>query len=279
MGSIPVDYASWQGVTGLNDVAGVQAAVLEHPLDEVYVFTLHEIYLPYHNLGTSSEDLMTEVPVFQQTRSSPNWQGPIQSTDSATGSEVVKPVVSFATCKQNMRTYREPSGWGRVWTPTNSDPTNPSPDHLNRSVWLLMLTPKHCANNAVFCLGQIGHAFESNYDYGRWCRDVGCKELVAAKSANEDIRGDLYRPKRQLAGEERYDPRNFEEPRSDHTRMERYPNGKPKWHKDIEFRGVASRRPPVFVFSKVFLFNQPVLYSRWSGKTGRAVNRCQLRDL
>lgn len=175
-------------------------------------------------------EIYLEDDIFKQTRSSPNFQGRY---------------MTFTTCKQYLRTYKTVEDWF--------------------GLWYAGFTPiKGTGDNYIFFLGQIYLSFESNYNYGRWAKRTG-KDLYKRKLADNDPRGDLYRPRRDLSGPERWDHTNFFEP-PNHTRsLERYPDGSPKWWKDIDYTGMKDRHPAVFVFarSRSFLWSKPMYTFRY----------------
>lgn len=196
--------------------------MMEHlsPLSSpLYFFTLHEIF---NRKGT-----------FQQTRSSPNWQGD---------------VATMATCKQQMRSWKTPEEW--------------------IGHWLFCFTPRHCSDNALFFAGRIDKTFESNFDYGQYLKAF-YPDIWEKKLADYDPRGDVYTPiNDELYGEERYDVTNFKEPPG-HTRsVETYSDGTPKWWKDIRYK-LHERRPPVLMFHPAYLFSEPKVWTTRS--LGRAV--------
>lgn len=233
--------SSYQKFTGYSKVMNVNGVVLNNhdlmrqmmsddDLAEMYLYTQHQIVW-------DGEEL-------QQTRSSPNWDGGM---------------VSYATCKHNMRTY--------------------SRDTWN-GVWIGGLCPKECANNTLLFVGRIDQEFESNYDYSQWLREN--KNMVwQEKRAGNNRRGDCYMPKTLLKDGERYVHSNFIEPKN-HTRsvefydkspgsVSPFSDGKiPKWWRDIEYLQ-HGRRPHTFIFNPCFIFSKPLVWSRL--KPGRATLR------
>jgi len=170
----------------------------------------------------------------QQTRSSPNWQGGL---------------TTFATCKHHMRTFN--NDWS--------------------DMWIAGLCPA-ALNNAVLFCGKIKKLFKSNYDLSRWLKRNN-KEAFKAKQANKDPRGDLYKPKAVLSGEQVFNHENFVKPKN-HTRSLEYYSkspgsvsirldGKiPKWWRDIEY----TKHPPVFILDPVVLFTQPTVLTSYEPK-------------
>ena len=176
-----------------------------------------------------------------QTRSGPNWQGG---------------ALTLTTCKQFMRSWRAPSDWV--------------------GVWFCGLIP---GVRKVLYIAQVRDAFDSNYALGAYVDqlDLGFEE----KSAENCPCGDLYRPKSLLPGAQRWQVESLHPPMPHHTRMrENYPDGTPKWWKDIRYRGSGGRYPATFLFSNVHL------WSRWheapdgsSINTGRSGCRLTLQEL
>lgn len=202
----------------------------EDDLAEMYLYTQHQI------------DLVDDE--LQQTRSSPNWDGQM---------------VTFATCKHNMRTYSRDT-----WVGT----------------WIGGLCPKSCSNNCLLFAGKIEREFESNYDYSNWLRQ-NRNQVWLAKRASNNPRGDCYTPRRELDGKERFDHRNFIAPEG-HTRSVEFydksagsvsdrEDGKiPKWWRDIEYQQ-HKRHPPVFVMNPCFIFSKPMFWTKLN--PGRATLR------
>lgn len=204
--------------------------------EEMYLYTQHQIYY--------------REGILQQTRSSPNFEGGI---------------VTYSTCKHNMRTYNKPKGWA--------------------GIWIGGLCPAECERNCLLFVGRVAMQHRSNYGLGKFLKKV-YPYVWRIKQADTNPRGDIYTPKRTSGFMEStvaqlYDHNNFEEP-PNHTRSTEFykkspgsvserEDGKiPKWWRDIEYL-YRSRRPPSFILSPCLLFNKPVL---WSGmKPGRACLR------
>ena len=183
-------------------------------------------------------EIFYEDDIFKQTRSSPNWQGSI---------------ATMATCKQMMRTWNDPQEWLGMWN--------------------FCFTPSHCASNALFFAGRVCQTWESNYDYGVWAKENLPDDEYEAKLADYCPRGDIYTPRRELQGEERYDVENFDTPPG-HTRStETYSDGTPKWWKDIRYR-MNGRRPPVLQYNPAFIFSYPVAWTKLP--LGRATRKVTL---
>ena len=166
----------------------------------------------------------------------------------------------MATCKHQMRTWLTPDQWiGK---------------------WCAGVTPAHCAHNALFFMGQVRLAFPSNYNYTKYLEGLraSCEhsDVWQAKQAELDVRGDSYSPKHALIGEQRYDPSNFFDPITTHTRMEIDSKTKlPKWNKDVKYT-LNGKRPPILLFDPVFLFSRGCLWS--SIKIGRAVVKTTIKE-
>lgn len=204
---------------------------------DLYLYTQHEIFF--------QDDLL------KQTRTSPNWEGG---------------VVTYSTCKHNMRTYKR-SSW--------------------RDVWIGGLTPSHCANNCLLFLGRVDTVLSSNYKLGRHLRELDVP-AYKAKRANNNPRGDIYTPVGSLAWKIRegvpnaeYNHKFFSEPPG-HTRSVEYYKKSagsssdredgliPKWWRDIEYlqRGI---RPPSFILRPCFIFSKPMFWTAYQPR--RAVLR------
>ena len=168
----------------------------------------------------------------QQLRSSPNFEGGI---------------TTFATCKHLMRTY--PADW--------------------EESWLAGLCPSATNNSALLFVGRIGKVFTTNKALSSYIRNHH-PDAYLVKQADTNPRGDLYTPK---SGSDIGDHHTqYVEPPENHTRREMYkkspgsiserPDGKiPKWWRDVEYKNVHGKRPPVFVFSKCYIFKDPMAWS------------------
>lgn len=203
---------------------------------ELYLYTQHEIFYA--------------GGILKQTRSSPNWDGGM---------------VTYATCKHNMRTY------GKEW----------------KGTWVAGLCPKRCKENCLLFCGRVCQVFDSNYLLSRFLRKE-YPDVWKYKRAMINPRGDLYSPHMLLRGEEMYDHRHFKIPLG-HTRSTEFYNespgsvsdredGKiPKWWRDLEYlqRG---RRPPVFILTPCWLFSRPIVWCRGL-EPGRAALRITVEDL
>lgn len=207
-------------------------ARLKESEDPLYLFTHHEVFF-------------TEG-VIKQTRSSPNWEGGM---------------FSFATCKHQMRTWKDPEAW--VGT------------------WLVGVGPR-AIGNPILYIAKIIHSFPSNLDYSTWLR-AKHPQTAAIKSADNNPRGDWYTPTKTLAHKlsmpggkyQKWIYGSFVEPK-DHTRsVETYKDGTPKWWRDIEYRS-HNRYPPVFIGMPAFVYPQRILETAYH--PGRAVLKLNTVD-
>ena len=207
------DAYFWQPFPDNPQFITLDPPTVEIPDDaEVRSFPHHEIFLD-EGEGT-----------FIQTRSSPNWQGGM---------------MTFSTCKQHLRTFKEPKDW--------------------LGVYLAGFTPKtDTGANWLLYVARVDIAFESNYDLHEWLH-AEYPDILQAKLAIDDPCGDVYTPKQPvLTGENRFVAGNFHPPPPDHTRSELQSDGvTPKWHKDIEYRGNGGRHPPVFALGPASLWTRP----------------------
>lgn len=214
----------------LNDPVGL-AEALSVSDEEAYLYTHHEIFY--------------EEGIIKHTRSSPNWEGGL---------------VTYATCKHLMRTYRED------WVGT----------------WLIGLCPKECEGNTVLFGGQVKYQLDSNHALGLFVQETYAPG--EAKQALHNPRGDLYTPVYETV--DPHDHTYFQEPPG-HTRsVEMYrkspgstsdrPDGKvPKWWRDLEYL-CRGKRPPSFVLDPCYLFSRPTLWHQLQPR--RAVLRLQASE-
>jgi hypothetical protein len=215
----------------LNDTPSLLAALHAAPEADCYLYTQHQIF---HDQG-----------VIKHTRSSPNWEGGL---------------VTYSTCKHLLRTAKR-----KTWV----------------GAWLAGLCPKECASNTLLFVGKVAMEWSSNYDLGCYLAQYH-PLAVMSKLAVDNPRGDLYTPQESgLGGRACYDHASFVEPVG-HTRSVEFykrspgstsdrPDGKiPKWYRDHEYIG-HGRRPPVFIFSPVWLFSTPTLWTTFRPR--RAVLR------
>ena len=191
----------------------------------LYMYTQHQLVLD---------------GVVKQTRSSPNWEGGM---------------VTYATCKHNMRTWGEPEDWeGR---------------------WIAGLNPADIDNSLLF-VGKVHRVFPNNFELGGFLRR-NYPTIAAIKAANHNPRGDIYQPKKDLGAKYgRFDHRSFLPPKN-HTRsVDKYSTSPgsvdncPKWWRDHEYVTPGGKRPPCFILKPCFLYPHPSLVMA-SLKPGRAV--------
>lgn len=224
-GNTPNQY----GVS-LNSLSTLQVALARDNTSELRCYTQHEIFL--------------EDNILKHTRTSPNWEGGL---------------VTYSTCKHQMRTYHKPAGW--VGT------------------WIAGLCPASLGNCGLF-VGMVQHQLISNFDLGNKVQNIS-PTIRQLKAAETNPRGDLYKWDSAAIGSlvAQYDHRNFLEP-PNHTRSIEYykkspgstsdrEDGKiPKWWRDIEYIS-HNTRPPSFILSPCWLFSRPMWRTQY--KPGRAV--------
>lgn len=170
--------------------------------------------------------------VFQQTRSGPNWEGD---------------VVTLTTCKHLLRTYSS---------------------MVERKTALVGLTNKLDGENFIMYIGVIDKIFDSNYDLGSFLAKTS-PDTFNKKSTSDNRLGDVFFPNDKLSGFEVYDIINFEDPCSDHCRVEENDSkGDPKWWKDIEYLTRNGTRPKCLIFNPVTVHTRPIY--TWKGRLGRS---------
>ena len=133
-------------------------------------------------------------------------------------------------------------------------------------------------------MGKVRYSFASNYDLSQYLHK-NHRPTWRAKQADDDPRGDLYRPKHHLRGDDVWDVGNFHEPPG-HTRsVETYKDGTPKWWKDIRYRNHQTGvHPSVFIFFPALLWSKPRAWiDRNLGRSGIKLTRREflssLRDV
>ncbi len=160
---------------------------------------------------------------FEQHGSAPNFQGSY---------------LTLCTCKHQMRSCLDSSEWKGTWVAGVT-----SRCRYQRRHWLFYLT-------------RVSRAYESHADLWHSLPAV----VQAAKSAQKQYLGDLFRPKGRLAGNGRYDPRRYFTPSRHSHRQSSCDNG---WHNDIEY-WCADRygRPSLLVGDPkfTFLWAQPFIF-------------------
>lgn len=157
-------------------------------------------------------------------------------------------ILTLTTCKQFMRTWRE--DWNGVWF------------------------AGFMRGQLVWC-GEVGKTFESNYDLGRYMQ-MRHKRAWKLKQADDSPFGDIYTPTRVLEGGQRYDIEFFSEP-PNHTRStEFYPDGTPKWWKDIRY-SANGKYPRCLLFHHGYVWTQPTYDTSLSmGRSGCKVSGAEL---
>lgn len=176
--------------------------------------------------------------IFEQRGSAPNWQGGL---------------ITLCTCKHHMRTFSE--------------------FLTRRGTWIAGFCGVKAGEGrcALVYLMKVAQTCESQYDLWRALSpDVRSTKAVHLMG---NALGDLYKPRRRLQDEERFDPNNFIPPCDDHSHMKHQ-----EWHKDIdyEYRG---RRPSLLVGDPAhsYLWKHPRLY--FEGNIGRGQRKLALAEL
>lgn len=164
--------------------------------------------------------------------------------------------VTLCTCKRYMRTFRNPEDW--------------------RGVWIIGMSGTAAGvGHAVFYMMKVQAAFESHYDL--WHADLLSASAKRAKSASRHRLGDLYEPSSRNVGP--FDPDSYKEPDDDHSHYKK-PHGKnrPEWQEDIDYVGMARRRPALLVGDPEmsFIWETPLIYPRF--KTHRGQKRFKLDE-
>lgn len=192
-----------------------------------YAYPHHEVYLNDNE--------------FIQTRSGPNWEGGL---------------LTIATCKHLLRSrlpspYKIPmsglltlTGGVEMYT-WDSEP----------SVWLAGFTPTIDGATYLLYMARVGVVFGSNYDLGAYLKS-NYRSAYDAKLAMDNVRGDVYKPRKKLRGEGKFDPLNFYTPYNHCRQVESYKDGTPKWHRDIAY-SVNGRRAYPILFDEVYLYSKP----------------------
>lgn len=153
----------------------------------------------------------------QQKGCAPNWQGGI---------------ITLCTCKHFMRTFLDTEDWKDKWI-AGFTSVNDGDDRKNALVYLM----------------QVKDAFESHSDL--WCNlSANAKK---AKSARENVLGDVFEPKKTQAKKGKHSHKEYHEPHPLHVHTEAG-----SWHKDIEYHK-NNRYAALLVGDKgkSFLWNTP----------------------
>ncbi len=162
-------------------------------------------------------------------------------------------LISLCTCKHFMRSFRGVRSW--------------------KGTWIAGFTRKSIAGgrNALVYLMQVGHAFESHYDL--WASREGT--IIAdksAKSARRNPLGDLYQPKGELLGDDRFDPGNYHAPCRGHSHAS-------QWHQDVCYRGRGGRPAALLVgdAENSFVWDTPAIF--YPDSLGRGQKKLSLGEL
>jgi len=140
--------------------------------------------------------------VFYQEGSGPNWQGGL---------------ITLCTCKHHMRTFRTADEWKGVWVAGFSG------------------VEAGGKRNALVYLMKVGHAYDSHHDL--W-HELDVEAARRAKTANMlgNIRGDVFEPRGELMGKDKFDPEEYKPPCSNHVHLKWQ-----SWHKDIGYKSKYGR--------------------------------------
>ena len=162
-------------------------------------------------------------------------------------------LISLCTGKHFMRSFRGVRSW--------------------KGTWIAGFTRKSVGGgrNALVYLMQVGHAFESHYDL--WASPEGT--IIAdksAKSARRNPLGDLYEPKGELLGDDRFDPGNYHAPCRGHSHAR-------QWHQDVSYRGRGGRPAALLVgdAENSFVWDTPAIF--FADSLGRGQKKLSLGDL
>lgn len=188
-------------------------------------------------------EIFLDEGIIKHTRSSPNWEGGL---------------VTYATCKHLMRSY---SRKGNNW----------------RNTWIVGLCPSKMDNCVLFC-GVVWKQFYSNYDLREFIQ-AQYPTAFKAKEADNNPRGDLYTPRRELTKTaHKYHSEYFHPPANPHTRSVEFYSKSPgsisqrkdgkivKWWRDIEYQTSNGSRPFSFILNPCFLFSKPCLWTTFQPK-------------
>jgi hypothetical protein len=151
--------------------------------------------------------------------------------------------ITLCTCKHRMRTYLSCDDW--------------------RGKWIAGFTSVKCGGRQwLFYLARVREAYESHSEL--WNALPAAARRV--KSARNSELGDLYEPKRELAGIARFDPAHYHTPVAGHNHHnEKRPIG---WHIDIDYglspkvKQGAKRKSSLLIADPQlsFLWEKPRLY-------------------
>jgi hypothetical protein len=169
--------------------------------------------------------------VYEQRGSAPNFSGGLGT---------------LATCKHQMRSRYSAGSW-------------------SSGVWVLGLTGlsrwRH-GQQPFYYLMRVAQAHESQADLVRALEAQGRQDVLAAKDSRAHQLGDIFMPKRPLAGAERFKPENYIPPRANHVHSQ--PDDPLGWHNDIFYDGTSHTRPPLLVGNPeyTFVWTRPVVGRR-----------------
>jgi hypothetical protein len=107
----------------------------------------------------------------------------------------------------------------------------------------------------LFFLTRIARAYESHFDLWRNLPAT----VRDAKCAQEEFLGDLFEPRDNVAGEGRFDPRNYFAPPSHDHHKHSCDNG---WHNDIRYKhSKRFGRPSLLIGDPklTFIWNRPLI--------------------
>jgi hypothetical protein len=163
---------------------------------------------------------------FLQTGCGPNFQGDL---------------ITLCTCKHQMRaSLKQSNHW--------------------KNKWIAGFTGFKAGKgkNVLVYLMQVGDAYESHSEL--WYKLPG--KARRKKAASENTLGDIYEPKWNLSGEDRFEPANYHRPIKGHSHLKNK-KCKDKWHKDINYKHMRWGRWPALLVgraSKSFVWDRPTIY-------------------
>ena len=130
---------------------------------------------------------------FVQMGSAPNFQGG---------------AITLCTCKHHMRTFKEPKDWVGTWVAGFSG-----------------LKARNGKNMLIYLM-RVVDGFDSHHDL--W--NALPKRVRNAKETSKkgNALGDVYRPKRDLSGRQKFTPSNYHSPCPEHDHIK-------SWAKDIHY--------------------------------------------
>jgi hypothetical protein len=158
---------------------------------------------------------------FAQKGSAPNFQGDC---------------ITLCTCKHQMRCSLECSEWRGIWIAGFTSRSTYEERH-----WLFFLT-------------RVEEAYQSHADLWRSLSP----SIRAAKSAQENYLGDLFKPRGRVTGENRFDPGCYHLPYRHVHRQDSCDN---HWQDDIRYERFG-RRPSLLVGDPklTFIWQDPIIF-------------------